>query len=354
MNSSLTNASNIIIADDINLLELMLEDSRAQSDIYQPGKYWAYKAKNAVKEIKKYGLNNFRGDDNSIGTSFADNLYCDVRTQLSFGVRKPFKILFDRVFPFNQIFNAQKKLTREYAQYMVDLRGYVYSTNPQITELLQKYTMPYSMRGGCLDFFEYKGKKIAHHYVNLLLTHDAVRKNVDFSKARSFFEIGGGFGVNLHLLVENYPNLRKFIYLDIPPNLYVGTQYLKSFYGASVKDYRSTRNMQEIRFSDNDDLEIFCIAPWQIERLKSGVDIFYNAHSFVEMTAAIVQNYAKHIEKLPGYANTTIVLVSYDWGSMETTLDPDRLQNYFAKSFVKSKQEIPADSKRENLIYVGK
>jgi putative sugar O-methyltransferase len=354
MNSAPTNASNIVIADDIELLDLMLGDNRTVPEIYQPGKYWAYKAKNAVKEIKKFGLNNFRGDDNSIGTSFADNLYCDVRTQLSYGIRKPFKILLNHVLPFKQIFNAQRKLTREYAQNMVDLRGYIYSTTPQIAELLQKYNMPYSMRGGCLDFFEYKGQKIAHYYASLLLMHDAISKNVDFSTARSFFEIGGGFGVNLHLLVENYSNLRKFIYLDIPPNLYVGTQYLKSFYGDSIKDYRSTRNMHEIRFSDNDELEIFCIAPWQIERLKSGVDIFHNAHSFVEMTSAIVQNYSKHIERLPGYANTTIVLVSYDWGSMETTLDPDRLQSYFAKRFVKAQQEIMADNKRKYLIYVGK
>jgi putative sugar O-methyltransferase len=354
MNNSLPNSSHHVIADDVALLELMLEDNRAQPAIYQPGKYWAYKTKNAVKEIKKFGLNNFRGDDNSVGTSFADNLYCDVRTQLSHGIRKPFQILLSQVFPFNQIFAAQKKLTREYAQYMIDLRGYIYSTVPQVAELLQKYKMPCSTAGGCLDFFEYKGNKIAHHYANLLVTIDALSKQVDFSKARSFFEIGGGFGINLHLLVENYPNLRKFIYLDIPPNLYVGTQYLKSFYGASVKDYRSTRNMQEIKFSDNDELEIFCIAPWQIERLKSGVDIFHNAHSFVEMTSAIVENYAKHIEKLPGYANTTIALVSYDWGSLDTTLDPDKLQNNFAKSFVKSEQEIVADRKRKNLIYVGK
>ena len=216
------------IPDDLHLLKTMLNDSCSQPSIYKPGKYWLAKTKNAVKEIEKFGLNDFRGSGNSIGTSFADNMYCDVRTQLSFGIRKPFRFLFDTVFPFKQIFNAQVKLTRAYAQEMITLRGYVYSTAARVADLMDRYTIPYSLAGGCVDFFAYKGQNIAHQYMNLLDTHDKVATCVDFSKARSFFEIGGGFGVNLHLLIENYKNLKKFVYLDIPPNLYVGTQYLKS------------------------------------------------------------------------------------------------------------------------------
>lgn len=80
------------------------------------------------------------------------------------------------------------------------------------------------------------------------------------------FEIGGGFGQYIHVLLQNYSNIKKILYLDIVPNIYVGTQYLKRFYGESVIDYNITRKMNKIQFSDNNKLEIICIAPWQIEK----------------------------------------------------------------------------------------
>ena len=52
----------------------------------------------------------------------------------------------------------------------------------------------------------------------------------DFNEIRSYFEIGGGFGANIHFLITNYPNIKKIIYLDAVPNIYVGTEYLKFHY----------------------------------------------------------------------------------------------------------------------------
>ena len=71
--------------------------------------------------------------------------------------------------------------------------------------------------------------------------------------------------------------------MDSVPNLYVGTEYLRKFYNKNVVDYRHTRNFKEIKFSQSNKLEIFCIAPWQIEIIKEKVDHFHNAASFVEM-----------------------------------------------------------------------
>ena len=100
-------------------------------------------------------------------------------------------------------------------------------------------------------------------------------------------------------------------------------------------------------------MEIICIAPWQIENLKLSIDIFYNAHSFVEMTPEIVSNYAAHIEKLPHAHNTKIILVSYDRYNLETTLDPDHLKSFFTKNFQKIEQDMLPGGERKNFIYVG-
>ncbi|MCX6227018.1 MAG: putative sugar O-methyltransferase, partial [Bacteroidia bacterium] len=166
--------------------------------------------------------------------------------------------------------------------------------------------------------------------------------------------IGGGFGINIHLLIENYPKIRKVIYLDIPPNLYVGTQYLKAFYGEAVYDYRMLRKLQEIKFSDTDDLEIFCITPWQIERLQSQVDIFMNSHSFVEMPKEIVSNYARHFMSFPGSEKAEIVLITYDNFDLTTTLDPAFLPQFFpGREFLFFKSDHLMEPSRKNLFYVS-
>ena len=119
------------------------------------------------------------------------------------------------------------------------------------------------------------------------------------------------------------------------PNLYVGTQYLKSFYGEKIIDYKKSKNMEIIKFSDTDDLEIFCITPQQIEKIKSQIDLFHNAHSFVEMPENIIDNYAKKVEAILSKDNSTISLVSYDGYDLNTTINPDKLPDFFTKTATK-------------------
>jgi len=342
-----------VILDDLRLLQTMMDDNHHQPSIYKPSKCWLDKTKNAIKEIEHFGLSDFRGSSNSIGTSFADNLYCDARSQLSFGVRRPFKYILKKVFPFKQIFDAQVRLTHYHAQKLIKLRAYICLGSQRVADLMSKYTIPYSLAGGCADFFTLNGTSYSHFYINLLDTHDQIAEEVDFTKAKSFFEIGGGFGGNLHLLIENYPNLKKFVYLDIPPNLYVGTQYLKSFYGTHVRDYQSTKNLKEITFQDNDDLEIICIAPWQIEQLKVSIDIFYNARSFVEMTPEIIKNYIRHIANLPNSDKTKILLVSYGLHNLARSLHPDLLQTYFNRKFKMMDRRVLPDGDEQIFIYIS-
>ena len=119
----------------------------------------------------------------------------------------------------------------------------------------------------------------------------------NFKNIKSFFEIGGGFGANIHFLITNFPNIKKIIYLDIVPNIYVGTEYLRYHFKDKVKDYLEIKNLNEIKFSNTNDLEILCIPPWLIEKLNIEIDHFHNAASFVEMTNETIENYAKFIKK---------------------------------------------------------
>ena len=125
----------------------------------------------------------------------------------------------------------------------------------------------------------------------------------------------------LSCLLENYDKVRKVVYLDIPPTLYIGTQYLRSFYGDAVKDYTELRTKTKISFKDDDSLEILCIASWQIEKLRCKIDLFHNANSFAEMPKSIVENYGKLVKRLMS-KNGSISIISYDAVDSSRTYDP--------------------------------
>jgi len=122
-------------------------------------------------------------------------------------------------------------------------------------------------------------------------------QHIDFSSIRSVFEIGGGFGINAHLLLHLYPNIRKYLYMDIPPCLYIGTQYLRHFYNSDVCDYLQLRDQNRITFNQDDSRQIIAIAPWQIEKGNFDIDLFWNSSSFQEMSLESVDYYLQHIQR---------------------------------------------------------
>ena len=69
---------------NITLLnELIKDEKKIDRKLYSSGPYWDYKNIRAASEIKKKGLEDFRGLNAGIGTSFADNLVLDFRNELN-------------------------------------------------------------------------------------------------------------------------------------------------------------------------------------------------------------------------------------------------------------------------------
>ena len=174
-------------------------------------------------------------------------------------------------------------------------------------------------------------------------------KTFNFNNISSFFEIGGGFGANIHFLVTNFPNIKKILYLDVVPNIYVGTEYLKSFYKEKVKDYSDLKDLKKISFSNNDELEILCIPPWLIEYVEVDIDHFHNAASFVEMPKRVIENYVKFIRK---FKTKEISLISYEIFDLKTTFNPEELNTFFNNELNISWKKTLIKDYNKRLIYL--
>ena len=307
------------------LLNLLIKDEKKiDRELYSSGPYWNYKNRRAIIEIKKKGLEDFRGITAGIGTSFADNLVLDIRNEFNTKGRIVGKIFSLPLL--NIIFNGQINTTKNHLDSFIKNQAIVYKNNQKVQNLISKFQFNNTTDFGCVQSFEYLNKNYSCHYLNMANRINNLYKDFDFKNIKNYFEIGGGFGSNIHFLITNFSNIKKILYLDTVPNIYVGTEYLRHHYKEKVKDYLELRNLDKISFSKNNDLEIFCIPPWLIEKVDTEIDHFHNAASFVEMPKKVISNYVKFIKK---FKTREISLISYSGFDLKTTFNPEELNSFF-------------------------
>ena len=327
--------------------ELIKDEKKIDRSLYSAGPYWDYKNRRAIIEIKKKGLNDFRGISAGIGTSYADNLILDIRNEFNINGR-----LISKFFSLpliNKIFNSQLRVTRNHIDSFLKNQSIVYQNNIKVEKLINRYNFENTTEFGCIQKFEYLNKVYSCDYLLMADRIDKLSKYFNFKNIESFFEIGGGFGTNIHFLITNFPNIKKIIYLDIVPNIYVGTSYLKKHFGDNVIDYVNLKNLNKISFSKNNNLEILCIPPWLIEKVDVEIDHFHNAASFVEMPIKIIKNYIKFIKK---FKTAEISLVSYDDFNLETTFHPEKLNNFFDNKLNIFWENSLIEEYNQKLIYL--
>ena len=195
----------------ILLDKLIQDEKKINKELYSSGPYWEYKNRKTIYEIKKKGLKNFRGTNSGIGSSFSDNLILDVRNELGFKGR-----FIGKIFSFpliNYIFDLQLKITNRHLKSFLESQKIIHQNNTEVKNLINKYKFYKTLDFGCIQSFEYLDKTYSSFYLNLADRIEKLSDTFNFKNIKSFFEIGGGFGANIHFMVTNFPNIKKILYL---------------------------------------------------------------------------------------------------------------------------------------------
>lgn len=330
------------IQNNSKLFEILISDQKNQNKIYLHGPFWEKYHLRIVKSIRADGIKSFRSNA-SIGKGFADTLVSDpfeLLTDVSFKskfLKKIIKNSFLSKYVFSFYIRKIKSLSNE----KIFFRNQFF--NLKHGEWFKNLKKTYNLPNACLenpsDVINLCGETIGKSYFDSYVRIYNFSQVVDFNNKKSLFEIGGGFGANIHVLISMYPNIKKIVYLDIPPLLYIATEYLKSIYNNSVIDYLVTKNNESINFKDDDSLEIICIAPWQIEKLDSDIDLFWNSSSFQEMSLNMVSNYLDYL-KLVTNDNTSFCTYFYDSKYFTESKDLLKIQDLISKTFSKDFYEV--------------
>ncbi len=330
------------------LLNKLIDDEKnINKKLYSSGPYWNYKNSKSIIEIKKKGIKDFRGLSAGVGTSFADNLVFDIRNELNVKGRIISKLYSLPII--KKIFEGQLKITEGHLKSFLNLESLVYKNSKNVQNLINKFKFKDTTEFGCIQKFRYMDKNYSCHYLNMADRINNLSNTFKFENLNSFFEIGGGFGANIHFLLTNFPNIKKILYLDVVPNIYVGTRYLKHFYKENVKDYLQLKDLDKISFSKDKELEILCIPPWLLEKVQVKIDHFHNAASFVEMPKSVIQNYVKFIKM---FSVKEISLISYGGFDINTTFDPKELNSFFDNQLNISWKQGLINDYSQKLIYL--
>ena len=346
------NTHNVDIEDDKALLQKMIVTQKKVPLIYQPGPFWFKKTKISHNELLNRGIKNFRSMDNNATQSYGDALLLDATVQYN-GVKSVLAKIAKKIFPFSKFLSAQKQLTRVYIKKLIEAESSALNSSERVRYLVEKYRISEGQLLGDVDRKSIVyGEMRSHHFIYMLDLFDRMIEKITIVDGSKYMEIGGGFGVNVFLMAQNFPQIKKYIYVDIAPNLYVGTQFLKANFGKSVKDFSKYESQSTINFTDDNKLEIICLLPHQTKYIASEIDIFHNANSFVEMPKEVVSNYAFIVSKILSDEGV-VLLSSYGNFNLSSTFDPDELCDFFDCPFIKYRKNLILASE-EQRFYVGK
>ncbi len=287
----------VSIQNDLSLLEELLGDSKGANTLFNAGPYWQIYSQRTAQAIKHEGLENFR-DNTAIVKGYGDNFTTnpfDVMPRNSKGYL--LHALMEKT-PFVD------KVLETYQKHIRALRDQLIRANGEwlvakYADVLKKYQdvlagMDTTIGKPC-QTLDYNGHALAFSYINQLHRLDLFLNQNVFKKAKVLVEIGGGIGINAHLVNAICPEIEKIIYIDISPVLYVGTQHLKAATG-DVYDYARYKKEQP-KSLDQIKEKIICLPPWCLDALDFKWDVCWNSNSFQEMTEAQIQYYLGALEE---------------------------------------------------------
>jgi putative sugar O-methyltransferase len=283
------------------LLATLARDMTRASELYKPTNYWSVYRKRLEPAIAKHGISRFR--------SLHEPLF------MSFGVTHVPDVLVPEFAPMayshlrglkRGVFEALRRsgLLRQLVSNHVDSHAYTlralynacfYLAAEEGREELMRVSD--SCEGMPRDAFEPVGQTGARYTLSFLryfLDYRWLASRVDFSNIQTILELGSGYGGQAEVILKLHPHIR-YVICDIPPQIYVAEQYLKAVFPGQVTGYRETAGCDTVDPAGTGRITV--LASWQLERLRTKVDMFWNSASFQEMEPEIVRKYARIVQR---------------------------------------------------------
>jgi putative sugar O-methyltransferase len=280
------------VSEDPALLATMLTDAAESGPLWRPAAYWQGYCQRIERELKRAGLSNLRINQ-ALLKGFA--LGGAPRPTLPRAAWKR------AVWRGLERMPGTATVVAEYRRLLAASHGRAVNAEvdharlalDRLAAALPQLTPPEGLaNGGAEDSFFWRGHTVTADWVRQLARLADFYRAVPRNEIKAIVEIGPGLGLSTLAHVTLNPALRLVINCDIPPVLYVSTQFLKSVPSVEVVDYREAASGDALVPRGPDRPTLYQLAPWQLPAAEFEVDAFFNAFSFQEMERDICRSYA--------------------------------------------------------------
>jgi len=270
------------VKDNLELLNQMMFDLKQADTLYQPTNYWAKYESKMLSELLNFGLKDFRRKPPSsifssfgaIDTSLSPIMRIDEEGKTSKEEKKAFIDFVSKYVQVDLFYTSVNDATKYFYEYVKE------KFEKQNLDLDLCPTSSYGNpeRGLIIN----DSLWTMDHLQNCLLFLDSL-KYIEIGEG-IFFDLGSGLGRIPEIVGKLYPD-KTIIVCDIPPQLYVANQYLKSVFGNRVVEYQ-----ENIEWIEG---KIIILPTWLMPKWLEDIEIevFWNSASFCEMEPNIVGNY---------------------------------------------------------------
>lgn len=328
--------------------------------LFNPSNFWKKKSNLIEKSIVKNGINSFRSLNQGSGTSFTDTIDYSIFTEETFINSWEYKTAASVYFflprflkkKLINFFKQNNKSVLRYIDKSIYYQQKYAENNKTVLDIVENYDCDNTLNFECKNKIKINNKEISLQYLEELNLINS-KKDI-FKQSKVLIEIGGGFGSFTHNILNNFKNVKKVIYLDMFPQIFIGYEYLKKIFQKNV--FYLNDEIKKFEFKNDDSLEICCILPNQLEKLNSKVDLLVNNNSFIEMSPEQVKFYISNLDKISRGQNYKIFVSSYNFEQYsDQRISFNVLEDILKKKLKveKIKTLFPKNSKHEETIVIS-
>lgn len=288
MNAPITTGLSKTCLDE---LDQLLDDMRSAPELYRPTQFWENCSRSIVEGFKREGMDEFKSQRGS--RMWFVPSYAKAREAPARQLRK---WQASGVLPNHKLVRRLEEYASGRALAVADFRVAKAAFDRPHSFLTRGES---ELGGGMLHKID--GANHSKASLNYLRGLAFLQRVPDYwnDEAKTFLEIGGGFGSLGEILLSTHPE-NRFVDIDIPPVLSSATYYLKAIFGAgTVTSYADMREQDLIQLGELLKTSRAATLPtWQLPKLRGTVDCFVNFVSFQEMEPEVVQNYIRLVQPL--------------------------------------------------------
>lgn len=288
------------IKDDVVLFREMMADYKAKQP-FQADAFWKGYERGNVRYIENFGLRDFFQKPSSFGARSLRKNYLPTLAGQCFGVLinalSKRALLPDTDWRNSHLnyFKFAKDDSKAIRQTYGNVLHTVLRNLPGGTRI---DTLVDDLAGNPSEVISIGKKKFSLAFLEYFWRILFMQNLVPLDNAHYVYEIGMGYGGFADVLLKMYPDICICL-TDIPPQLYIAEQYLKSVFPGKVLGYLETRDRVVIDRDTFGPHRVVIVPPWDVAKIAPDTfDGFTNQNSFQEMSPATCQRYCAEIQPL--------------------------------------------------------